>query len=102
MIIKLVGSGDELESLSALVHQALAELALADAVKVETVVYRENAGIPRGHSVVSVRLQQSCEPVQKPWDFQVEIRREQSTWVIRKTLPSFGNTLIPIAEFDFP
>ena len=35
MIIKLVGSGDELESLSALVHQALAELALADAVKVE-------------------------------------------------------------------
>lgn len=35
MIIKLVGSGTELENLQTLVNQWLAELALADAVKVE-------------------------------------------------------------------
>ncbi len=35
MIIKLVWSGPEIESLTALVNQALSELALADTVKVE-------------------------------------------------------------------
>ena len=36
MIIKLVWSGSELESLTSLVNQALSELALAGSVKVET------------------------------------------------------------------
>lgn len=36
MIIKLVGSGEELTSLTSLVNKALVELALDDAVKVET------------------------------------------------------------------
>lgn len=48
MLIKLVGSGTELENLQTLVNQALAELALADAVKVETtddVAYKMELGI---------------------------------------------------------
>ena len=36
MIIKLVGSGEELTSLTSLVNKAPVELALDDAVKVET------------------------------------------------------------------
>ncbi len=36
MIIKLVGSGPELENLQNLVQQSLTELALADSVKIET------------------------------------------------------------------
>lgn len=36
MIIKLVGSGEELTSLETLVDKALVELALDDAVKVES------------------------------------------------------------------
>lgn len=48
MIIKLVGSGTELESLNSLVNQALVELALDDAVKVETTddaAYKMELGI---------------------------------------------------------
>jgi hypothetical protein len=36
MLIKLVGSGSEINSLHSLVQQALSELALDDAVRVET------------------------------------------------------------------
>ena len=48
MIIKLVGSGTELASLQDLVNKALAELALDDAVKVETTddaTYKLDLGI---------------------------------------------------------
>jgi hypothetical protein len=48
MIIKLVGSGAELNTLSDLVNKALTELALDDAVKVETTddaAYKMELGI---------------------------------------------------------
>ena len=48
MIIKLVGSGTELTSLQDLVNKALTELALDDAVKVETTddaTYKLDLGI---------------------------------------------------------
>jgi len=48
MIIKLVGSGTELASLQDLVNKALTELALDDAVKVETTddaTYKLDLGI---------------------------------------------------------
>ncbi|MFZ2336888.1 MAG: hypothetical protein WAW59_01110 [Patescibacteria group bacterium] len=48
MIIKLVGSGTELDTLNTLVNQALTELALDDAVKVETTddaAYKMELGI---------------------------------------------------------
>jgi len=48
MIIKLVGSGAEIESLNTLVNQALTELALDDAVRVETTddaAYKMELGI---------------------------------------------------------
>lgn len=48
MIIKLIGNGDELENLKSLVTQALSELALDDAVKVETTddaAYKMELGI---------------------------------------------------------
>ncbi len=48
MIIKLVGSGTELDTLSTLVKQALIELALDDAVKIETTddaAYKMELGI---------------------------------------------------------
>lgn len=48
MIIKLVGSGPELENLQNLVQQSLTELALADSVKIETTddpAYKMELGI---------------------------------------------------------
>lgn len=48
MIIKLVGSGEELQNLESLVNKALAELSLDDAVKVETTdnsAYKMELGI---------------------------------------------------------
>lgn len=48
MIIKLVGSGEELQNLESLVNKALSELALDDAVKVETTddsAYKMELGI---------------------------------------------------------
>ncbi len=48
MIIKLIGNGDELENLKSLVTQALSELTLDDAVKVQTTddaAYKMELGI---------------------------------------------------------
>lgn len=48
MIIKLVGTGSELDTLNTLVKQALTELALDDAVRIETtddVAYKMELGI---------------------------------------------------------
>ncbi len=48
MIIKLIGHGNELENLKSLVTQALSELALDDAVKVQTTddaAYKMELGI---------------------------------------------------------
>lgn len=48
MIIKLVGSGEELQNLESLVNKALSELSLDDAVKVETTddsAYKMELGI---------------------------------------------------------
>jgi hypothetical protein len=48
MIIKLVGSGSELDTLAALVEKSLNELALSDAVRIETTddtAYKMELGI---------------------------------------------------------